>query len=424
MPAALPVEAARIAALAADMTGAAMAVEMKDLQELRSLRHPPQEVRHVAEAAAAVMGLPEMGWPALRRRLDGSFLQRLAAINTAAMVRCPRVRAERFIRMLDAPAFTDASLPQKCPAAVTLAKWCLTVGRLIGRLHGSEPPDAEATGNSSSPYDVPPACAQAATIGLAPLLAAVLELDIPGGPENFVSTTCLGMSLATASTLVVIPGEPDVFLHDGGHDCGCTVPLPATEGVRLGHLVLNSRGGGDAPVPDALQVSAALEAVPAPVANEAPEAPQPALAAPDAPEEAPDLGGLFVEPRLWRLEEWELAVVRDLRIGRDGVGHVTIHGITDCRGLLAVLREIFIVERGEVIVYPDVRQKPPVGHGLNKPSSIVLYGCMPKAQARLPHPAARERYRQRVAQMTVEKGAIFEDYDCDDGIWKFRVDHF
>lgn len=136
------------------------------------------------------------------------------------------------------------------------------------------------------------------------------------------------------------------------------------------------------------------------------------------------LGGLLLEPQLWMLGEEELARVHDFRVGRGGLGHVTFHGQTDCRSLLPQLPEILVIKQGEVIVYPDARKKPPVGQGLNKPARIVLHGCMPRVQTRLSTPAARERYRERVAQMTEDKGAIFEDYDCDDGTWTFRVNHF
>lgn len=131
-----------------------------------------------------------------------------------------------------------------------------------------------------------------------------------------------------------------------------------------------------------------------------------------------------MQPPLWLLSEAELASVRNLRVGREGFGFVTFHDETDCRGLLEQLPKVVQVRQGEVVVYPDPRLKPEVGFGLNKPASIELYGCMPKSQTRLTDPRARERYRQRVALMTEEKGAVFEDYDCEEGIWKFQVWHF
>mmetsp|Transcript_51976 Transcript_51976/g.121721 ORF Transcript_51976/g.121721 Transcript_51976/m.121721 type:complete len:1011 (-) Transcript_51976:93-3125(-) len=136
------------------------------------------------------------------------------------------------------------------------------------------------------------------------------------------------------------------------------------------------------------------------------------------------LGDYSVDPALWRLSEVEQSVVKELRVSREGYGHITFHGVTNCRGLLEQLRNLVVIERGEVILYPDSSLKPPAGQGLNKEASIVLYGCMPKSQDRLLQHRRQDRYRQRVAQMTEEKGAIFEDYNCEDGTWKFRVRHF
>jgi nuclear pore complex protein Nup98-Nup96 len=139
----------------------------------------------------------------------------------------------------------------------------------------------------------------------------------------------------------------------------------------------------------------------------------------------PELGGLLVEPDLWSLDQVELARVHELQVSRDGVGAVTFHGITDCRGLVGKrkLSDIVVLSPGEVIVYPNQSMKPPVGSGLNKPASIVLYGCLPKAQVFIDK-KARERYKKRVRQMTEDKGAEFIGYDCDEGIWQFRVQHF
>lgn len=136
------------------------------------------------------------------------------------------------------------------------------------------------------------------------------------------------------------------------------------------------------------------------------------------------LGGLFSEPDLCALSDLELSCVQELRIGRTGVGHITFHGVTDCRGLVGRLKDVLILEPGEVVVYPNQLCKPVAGEGLNKPASVVLYGCTPKAASRLLDGGARERYRQRVAEMTLRKGGIFEDYDIEGGTWKFRVEHF
>jgi len=138
----------------------------------------------------------------------------------------------------------------------------------------------------------------------------------------------------------------------------------------------------------------------------------------------PSLGGLAVSPDLWSLSEAQLSSVRDLCITRSGVGSVKFLGPTDCRDFLGgELAELVVLRNCEVIVYPETTRKPPVGEGLNKPSEITLYGCMPKT-GNFQTEAACQRYKERVRWMTEEKGADFIDYDCIEGIWRFRVSHF
>jgi len=289
------------------------------------------------EAAVAILGMPEVGWPSIRRRLDAGFVQRVHAFDEGAAARCPRHRVETIMRLAEAPALSADGLRERCPPAAPLAEWCVAVGRLLRRTY------SDVTSPSGS-------------IVRRETSAKARKVSAP-------ASTLPGRQEASMPAVAVAPAEAEVVVRT-------TSSSAATQ------------------------------------------------------EAAPDLGGLFVEPPLWRLREPELARVQDLRVGRVGIGHVTFHGETDCRGLLARLPEIVVVEKGEVVIYPDQRAKPEPGQGLNRPASIELFGCLPRSRAGLADPEARERYRQRVAQMTHDKGAIFEDYCCDDGTWKFRVEHF
>lgn len=141
------------------------------------------------------------------------------------------------------------------------------------------------------------------------------------------------------------------------------------------------------------------------------------------PQDRQSFKGLTVTPDLRQMTEDELASVENLTVSRDGVGCVTFQGKTDCRELMNSLADIVVLMPGEVIIYPNQDAKPPVGTGLNKPATVVLYGCHPKTQG-FKDAKAREKYRLRVQVMTEEKGAEFVDYDCDGGVWQFRVNHF
>lgn len=347
---------------AAEVAAAASAVELRDLAELRSLRQPPAVVSQVVEALAAILGLSESGWVAQKKRLDSGLLQKLASFDDeATLLRVPQLRLERFDKALQAPAFKDDRLHKTCPAVAPLASWCLAVRRLLLALSGKA--NAAATGDSDGAEKWPK--------------AGVPSLDQSSQVSRAASAVgvsdCLHQRSATTGTAGAGPG----LRRETPHEI--------------------CRSGSSSSV---------------------------AQRALDTQSQLLDLAGLEVEPELWRMSEVDLTTVRNLRVSRKGVGCVTFDGETDCRGLLPQLRELLVIEQGEVVVYPDPCKKPPVGQGLNKAASVVLYGCMPKSQQKLLDPKARERYKQRVAQMTEEKGAVFEDYDCDDGTWRFRVNHF
>lgn len=359
------VESAPIRAAALDVARAAEKIDMRCLHELRSFRHPPTAICQVMEAVLAVLGLPETGWAAIRRRLDANFLQSITAFDAAAAAECPRAQVDRFLGLLQDRDFGAAALEAKCPAAAPLVDWCSSAVRLLRPLHGSPPAGAVAVTSAAAPS------------------AAGARRPRASGPR-------------------ARQRPPAVAQRRGGP----TRP-PASAGAAGRDAAVEAAGSGA----NAAPVLAAGAGQPSGVATGGIEAP---LA----------LGGLLVEPQLWKCSEAELACVEDLRISRAGVGQVTFHGLTDCRGLLPLLPDIIVIEQGEVVVYPETCDKPPVGLGLNKPASIVLYGCMPKMQTRLSSPRSRDRYKQRVAQMTESKGAIFEGYDCEDGTWRFRVHHF
>ena len=291
-----------IAVAAAAVEHASRSISLKMLHELRSFRQPPTAVCQVVDALSTLLGCYESTWSAVKRRLDSALLHRLTSFSAMEAARCPSSRAQDFLELLEAPAFRDGSLADKCPAVAPLADWCLAVAHLLVQLRAA---DSE---------------------------------------------------MQTESKFRTAPDTAKAHRDDA--------------------VALSNRGG------------------------------------------------LYVNPPLWELDEAALCCVEDLVVGRDGVGHITFHGQTDCRNLLNMLPDILMVEQGEIVVYPDATLKPEVGCGLNKPATVVLYGCMPKSQTCLTDTRARHRYKQRVAQMTEEKGAIFEDYDPDDGTWKFRVLHF
>eukprot|EP00747_Dinoflagellata_sp_TGD_P031692 gnl/TRDRNA2_/TRDRNA2_135488_c2_seq1.p1 gnl/TRDRNA2_/TRDRNA2_135488_c2~~gnl/TRDRNA2_/TRDRNA2_135488_c2_seq1.p1 ORF type:complete len:914 (-),score=138.55 gnl/TRDRNA2_/TRDRNA2_135488_c2_seq1:190-2910(-) len=367
----------------AETAATASKVEIRDLAELRSFRQPPAAVCQVLEALSAILGLPEAPWLTMRKRLDVGLLQRIAAFDSTAAAQIPKARVEKLQQLLLLPVFGCGALHGKCPPAAPLAAWCAAAGRLVSALQMAAPASDDATGVGA-----------ASAVGGASLARPAHRV----ARASSSPTSCLGCQSperntpqrAFASVRASVTNSSDVPPLPGPLPSGSNAPArSSTPGSASGR----QHSGRDA---------GRRNATPPPEV----------------------LRGLSVMPELWRLTDSELSRVRELRIGREGVGYVTFHGETDCRGLMEHIPNLIIIGQGEVVVYPDARNKPPIGQGLNKPASVVLYGCMPKSTQRVMDERARERYKQRVAQMTKEKGAIFQDYNCDDGTWKFAVDHF
>jgi len=138
-------------------------------------------------------------------------------------------------------------------------------------------------------------------------------------------------------------------------------------------------------------------------------------------------GDMEVAPDVSKMTPEQLRCVKDLTIRKKDVGEVKFHGEIDLSAephLFDELPSIVRLEQGEVVLYPDAQAKPPEGEGLNRPATVTLFRCTPPSNGTVPDEDAKARYRQRIAVMTETKGARFVDYDYDNGIWQFTVEHF
>lgn len=343
-------------------------VRLRDLAELRSFRHPPAVVCQVLEAVALLLGVTDTRWSLMRRLLDASLLGRMASFDPAQVT---FMQSERLRVMLQVPTFTDGGLWERCPAAAPLAAWCTAVGTYLEQNQPQPPP--------------------------------------PPPPQSLTSSSGRSASKGATSARSNVAQSQHNAVDYGG-----------TWGVENMGSAVASTSLSPYPSVVATAVSSTSEPTAAHYPSTTPRA-TPAVATISRPR--PDLGGMHVEPDLWSMTDAELARVSDLRVSRDCVGAVTFLGETDCRELVVELPNVVVLNPGEVIVYPDQDMKPPSGQGLNKPANVLLCGCLPKSVS-LKDPKARERYRKRVKLMTEEKGAEFVDYDCDQGVWHFKVQHF
>eukprot|EP00435_Cladocopium_sp_Y103_P041734 s1313_g11.t1 len=137
-----------------------------------------------------------------------------------------------------------------------------------------------------------------------------------------------------------------------------------------------------------------------------------------------DPSPFVVEPDLRSLSSSELTKVSELKVIKPDVGEVVFHGLTDCTDL-DVARDI-VLKRGYVLVYPDQKNKPPPGEGLNKHATVTMYQCFPPGEPiRTLSDEAVQEYKDKIRRMTEENSACtFIDYDCQTGVWKFQVERF
>ncbi|XP_028276799.1 nuclear pore complex protein Nup98-Nup96 isoform X2 [Parambassis ranga] len=120
-------------------------------------------------------------------------------------------------------------------------------------------------------------------------------------------------------------------------------------------------------------------------------------------------------------------VVENFSIGRKGYGSVFFPGEVNVAGLN--LDEIVHFRRKEVIVYPDDKNKPPEGEGLNRRAEVTLDGVWPNdkttcTQIRSPERLTEMNYEGRLEKASRKQGARFLEYRPETGSWVFEVAHF
>ncbi|KAM9728244.1 nuclear pore complex protein Nup98-Nup96-like, partial [Menidia menidia] len=120
-------------------------------------------------------------------------------------------------------------------------------------------------------------------------------------------------------------------------------------------------------------------------------------------------------------------VVDNFTVGRRGYGSVFFPGEVNLTGLN--LDQVVHFRRKEVIVYPDDKNKPPEGEGLNRRAEVTLDGVWPvdktsSSQILSPERLADMNYEGRLEKASRRQGARFLEYRPETGSWVFEVAHF
>lgn len=151
-----------------------------------------------------------------------------------------------------------------------------------------------------------------------------------------------------------------------------------------------------------------------------------------------DICGIkFTRPDYYMMPPWEelqkfvnsdgRCIVNGLVIGRIGYGNVCYTTPVDLTNMN--IDELVHFRYRELTIYPDDKDKPPLGQGLNQPAQITLDGIFPKDRKQ--HAVVSDmdyllamNFGETLKDVCLKHGTRFVDYRPDTGSWVFKVDHF
>ncbi|CAD0089018.1 unnamed protein product [Aureobasidium mustum] len=144
----------------------------------------------------------------------------------------------------------------------------------------------------------------------------------------------------------------------------------------------------------------------------------------------PQPGDYWMSPSmedLRNMSRQQLKRVEGFTVGRRGVGKVEFDPVDLTQVPLdEIIDDIVKLNVRQVTVYTTGVNTPPMGQGLNVPSTITLENSWPRAQAgRLPvHERKGQRYEKHIERLQRVQDTEFISYDPATGFWVFRVPHF
>ncbi|EME45774.1 hypothetical protein DOTSEDRAFT_71457 [Dothistroma septosporum NZE10] len=143
-----------------------------------------------------------------------------------------------------------------------------------------------------------------------------------------------------------------------------------------------------------------------------------------------DMGEYWCKPSLKDLKNMsraQLSKIGKFVVGRDNVGRIefspcdlTNTDLDDIFGKICNFRP------RQVTVYPENASKPPMGKGLNVPSTIYLENSWPRSHGGRKAVEAKTgpAYEKHIKRLRGTRGTEFVNYDADTGVWTFKVQHF
>jgi nuclear pore complex protein Nup98-Nup96 len=145
----------------------------------------------------------------------------------------------------------------------------------------------------------------------------------------------------------------------------------------------------------------------------------------------PRPGEYWMQPsraELGKMSRDQLKQVVDFTVGRQNCGSVTFNGPVDLT--VIDLDNLFstIVDIGlrKITVYPDESIKPPMGKGLNVPSTLRIENSWPRGRDRKSNSPVTSGplFDKHIDRLQKVGDTEFINYETETGTWIFKVPHF
>lgn len=143
----------------------------------------------------------------------------------------------------------------------------------------------------------------------------------------------------------------------------------------------------------------------------------------------PQPGDYWMKPsraELGKMPREKLQKFVGFEVGRKGCGKVTFNGAVDLTAIPLddLYEKIVEIRLRSVTVYPEASSKPPVGKGLNVPSTISIENSWPRSRGQPSSATSGPIFDKHVNRLKKMHGTEFVNYEVSTGVWTFRVPHY
>ena len=147
------------------------------------------------------------------------------------------------------------------------------------------------------------------------------------------------------------------------------------------------------------------------------------------PQPDPEPGNYWMKPsrsELQKLPRDKLKSFTGLQVGRRGCGFVTFNGAVDLTSINMddIFDKIVEIRVRSITVYPEASSKPPVGKGLNVPSTLYIENSWPRARNKPSAATSGPVFDKHIQRLRRMAGTEFLNYDVQTGVWTFNVPHY